>query len=339
MTLDNVRNTSEDYCLRNTDLPEHFYIGHSNAAHVNKLIDTQCGNLELNNSQELYISKTEERRGQYEESHLTCAEAGETSSAESLLSSSYGKPEVRWQEVDEELDSSGESDDTVIDAGWRLKSTTTEKLVHCEEGWVEIGGAQQKQELECDLLEGVGAIEHEISVTQGNARLHIPNECNKTEDISATSNSETGLTKNVLDSPNSEGFVFLAETSVVDQFTGVTNQGKIDSLENQIQENLTIEALRALAVIGEDPESESRESSPEILYPIAQSGSAEALKTAVLQTYHTLPQDSPVNTATRKGKEVSMYPALLTNQMAWHFAPGMNHRSLICIIHAQSTDA
>eukprot|EP00079_Xenopus_tropicalis_P019390 XP_012808990.1 PREDICTED: reticulon-3 isoform X1 [Xenopus tropicalis] len=302
MTLDNALHTSEDICMRNTNVPD---ITHTSATHVSKPIDTQCGTLDLDDSHELYRSRTEEEsnRGLCEESHLTCADTGETSSADILLSSSYGK---RWQEVDEELDSSGESDDTVIDAGWRLKSTAAEKLENCEEGWVEIGGAQQKQELECDLLEGVGAMENEIAATQGNARPHIPNEWNKTEDISATTNPKTGLAKNALDSPNSEDFVFLAETSVINRFTEGTNQGKTDSLENQIQENLTIEALRALAVIGEDPESESRESSPEILYPIAQSGSAEALKMEVLQTYHKLPQvtDSPVDIATLKVQDL-----------------------------------
>ncbi|XP_075182788.1 reticulon-3 isoform X2 [Anomaloglossus baeobatrachus] len=156
------------------------------------------------------------------------------------------KTDLRWPDIEEDMDSSGESDDTVIDAGWRVKSSATYQREHAEDGWVELGDAQHGNEPKREDF-----TKSETAITSSKT---LP----LTDSVPEKLSSAISKTP---DSPHSEGFVDLAETCVNDP----RQQSK--SIEDEVQESLTIEALKALAAGVQDWNSESRESSPEIPSP------------------------------------------------------------------------
>ncbi|XP_044125363.1 reticulon-1-like [Bufo gargarizans] len=162
------------------------------------------------------------------------------------------KTDLRWPDAEEDLDSSGESDDTVIDAGWRVKSSVTNQKEHAEDGWVELSDTHQGNE------PGRG------NLTMSKNAIINSNTLPLTDRVSEKPGHAISKTP---DSPLSEGFVDLAETCVKEPHTGSMFYSESESLEDKVQENLTIEALKALASGVQDWNSESRESSPEILSP------------------------------------------------------------------------
>ncbi|XP_073514658.1 reticulon-3 isoform X1 [Phyllobates terribilis] len=159
------------------------------------------------------------------------------------------KTDLRWPDVEEDLDSSGESDDTVIDAGWRVKASVADQREHAEDGWVELGDAQHGNEPRREDLKSETAITNSKTLPLTNS----------------VSEKLSGTISKTPDSPHSESFVDLAETSINDPHTGTTHQS--EPIEDEVQESLTIEALKALAAGVQDWNSESRESSPEIPSP------------------------------------------------------------------------
>ncbi|XP_073410641.1 reticulon-3 isoform X1 [Dendrobates tinctorius] len=165
---------------------------------------------------------------------------------------SYGsKTDLRWPDVEEDLDSSGESDDTVIDAGWRVKASVTDQREHAEDGWVELGEAQH----------GSGLRREDFTKSE----TVITN--SKTLSLTSSVSEKLSCTiSKTPDSPHSEGFVDLAETCINDPHTGTTTH-QSEPIEDKVQESLTIEALKALAAGEQDWNLESHESSPEILSP------------------------------------------------------------------------
>lgn len=183
------------------------------------------------------------------------------------------KTDLRWPDAEEDLDSSGESDDTVIDAGWRVKASLTDQREHAEDGWVELPDTHQGNEPRREDIKSENAII--ISKT-------LPLAASVSEKL-------IGAISKTPDSPHSEGFVDLAETCVKDPHAGTTHYS--ESLEDKVQESLTIEALKALAAGVQDWNSESRESSPEILSPQERPDQAE------------LPLETTIGITTLKGKE------------------------------------
>ncbi|KAG8564182.1 hypothetical protein GDO81_016358 [Engystomops pustulosus] len=162
------------------------------------------------------------------------------------------KTDLRWPDVEEDLDSSGESDDTVIDAGWRVKASMADQRGHAEEGWVELRDAHQRNELgKEDKTKTESVIIHSKTLPSSDG-------ISDKLDISVSKTP---------DSPHSEGFVDLAETCVGDTHTETIYYSESESSEDKVQESLTIEALKALAAGVPDWSAESRESSPEILSP------------------------------------------------------------------------
>ncbi|KAM4721733.1 uncharacterized protein WCC33_008014 [Rhinophrynus dorsalis] len=246
-----------------------------------------------------------------------CAEAGDSALKRKEESSYDAKSEIRWADADEEVDSSGESDDTVIDAGWRLKSIAAERLQHTEDGWVDVRELHQEDELECERSER-GELSKLENVSSASSVW--PNEYSTTESTLSADNTKNDSFRAALktsDSSHSDGFVDLGE-SVTQPFRLATRGPETQSLEDKMQENLTIEALRTLADLGQEWDSESRESSPEILYLVTQPGSSEALMaTGWLGQDEFIPNtESSLETSNFKGKEVSMSKStFLTNGM------------------------
>ncbi|XP_077143777.1 reticulon-3 isoform X1 [Ranitomeya variabilis] len=177
----------------------------------------------------------------------TCEDLGTVKNEDGSYDS---KTDLRWPDVEEDLDSSGESDDTVIDAGWRVKASVTDQREHAEDGWVELGEAQHGNGLRREDLtksENVIINSKTLSLT------------------SSVSEKPSSAISKTPDSPHSEGFVDLAETCFNDPHSGTAHQS--EPIEDKVQESLTIEALKALAAGEQDWNLESRESSPEILSP------------------------------------------------------------------------
>ncbi|XP_069821692.1 reticulon-3 isoform X1 [Dendropsophus ebraccatus] len=162
------------------------------------------------------------------------------------------KTDLRWPDAEEDMDSSGESDDTVIDAGWRVKASLADQREHAEDGWVELGDAHKGSEPRQE------AITRSENVTNNSKALPLGDSV--PEKFSSTISKTP-------DSPHSEGFVDLAETCVSDPHTEATRSSESESSEDKVQESLTIEALKALAAGVQEWNSESRESSPEVLSP------------------------------------------------------------------------
>ncbi|XP_053575921.1 reticulon-3 [Bombina bombina] len=174
--------------------------------------------------------------------------------------------EIRWPDADDEIDSSGESDDTVIDAGWRFKSSAVERANQSENGWAELNETQNnKKSVVISETEGDDTPEYE----NPDARTLCPEENLK---IQASCLARAAL--HSPGSPQSEGFVDLGESGNIQQYV-VTGHLEAEFLEDRRQENLTIEALKALADAGHEWDSESRESSPEILCASLHSGCLE----------------------------------------------------------------
>ncbi|XP_063800967.1 reticulon-3 isoform X2 [Pseudophryne corroboree] len=201
-----------------------------------------------------------------------CGESAEFRSTKSEDHSYDSRSDLRWPDADEDQDSSGESDDTVIDAGWRFKGSETDRREQTEDGWVEIGDTQQGNERE-----------RQYPAKEENPDIHSDPlwsaQYSKTQNLLLTGSGTDKLNRaasHIPDSPHSEGFVDLAETHDTDSHRGAVLQS--ESLEDQVQENLTIEALRALAAGVQDWNSESLESSPEILCP--QYGNFQGIKSA-----------------------------------------------------------
>ncbi|XP_040184995.1 reticulon-3-like [Rana temporaria] len=232
--------------------------------------------------------------GQSLETPDVCGEAKDHSSAKREEPSYDFKSELRWADADDDMDSSGESDDTVIDAGWRVKSSELEQREHGEDGWVELHNAQQKNETKKENTVMV----HE-ALANNSERLWSSqySETQTTPLVDATDNLNKSASKTP-ESPHSEGFVDLADTYGTDPKTGVICYSESESLEDKVEENLTIEALRALADGTQDWNSESQESSPELLCP--QFGSFEGLKTTEFQVSTDSFQDSSVDILTCK---------------------------------------
>ncbi|KAM8938723.1 uncharacterized protein RCH25_052327 [Pelodytes ibericus] len=182
---------------------------------------------------------------------------GDPSSVKAVEPSYETKCEIRWPDADEEADSSGESDDTVIDAGWRFRNTEAERNERREDGWVELSEARRQDT--SGLCGGITKFEvpvnnASIQEDSSNAALRIP------------------------DSPHSESFVDLAESCIAPPSVATAaSHPQSESSDDQVQETLTIEALRALAAGSQEWDSESRESSPEILCPLPQLGITEGL--------------------------------------------------------------
>ncbi|KAM9302166.1 reticulon-3 [Gastrophryne carolinensis] len=185
---------------------------------------------------------------------------------------------LRWAEADEDMDSSGESDDTVIDAGWRVRSSEYEQRERGEDGWVELRNAQQKNDTEKKDLTIHKTLSDHFQA-QPSTRYN--------------DEQSNGSTTKTPESPHGEGFVDLSETCC-----GAVHISEPETLENQVQENLTIEALRALAEGTQDWNSESPESSPEIL--CSQLGSFEVLKMTDIQDQSESSQDSKISMLTFK---------------------------------------
>ncbi|CAI9557742.1 unnamed protein product [Staurois parvus] len=219
--------------------------------------------LELMYEKVLPKSSVDERYlGQSLETQDVCGEAKDHSSAKREEHSYDLKSEVRWPDADDDMDSSGESDDTVIDAGWRVKGSELEQKEHSEDGWIELHNAQQKNETKKEDV-----TVHETLAN--NSELPWSSQYSETQTtllVDATDRLNKSASKTP-ESPHSEGFVDLAETYGTDHNTGVICYSESESLEDQVEENLTIEALRALADGTQDWNSESQESSPEILCP------------------------------------------------------------------------
>lgn len=206
------------------------------------------------------------------------------------------KSEIRWQDADDDMDSSGESDDTVIDAGWRVKSSELEQREHSEDGWVELHNAQPNIETK-DNVTAHEAPTHR-SEPLWSSQYSEPQTTFLTHTVTENVNRTTTKTP---ESPHAEGFVDLAETYGIDPNSGVISYSESEALEDQVEENLTIEALRALADGTQEWNSESQESSPEILCP--QFGSFERLKATDVQAPAESFQDSSIDILTFKGKE------------------------------------
>ncbi|XP_075693325.1 reticulon-3 isoform X2 [Rhinoderma darwinii] len=219
-----------------THRPEHFECGHMDTIEA-KSSDHQI--------EFLYegiegICKASKNEGCVEQNFVTCEDLG---SVKNERSSYDSKTDLRWPDAEEDLDSSGESDDTVIDAGWRVKASLADQR---EDGWVELCDAHQGNEPR-------GEDKPENAIRNSKA---LP----LTEKLHSAISKTPG-------SPHSEGFVDLEETCVYDHHTGTTRSSESESLEDKVQESLTIEALKALAAGVQDRKSESLESSPEILSP------------------------------------------------------------------------
>ncbi|XP_066438856.1 reticulon-3 isoform X1 [Eleutherodactylus coqui] len=192
------------------------------------------------------------------------------------------KADLRWPDAEEDLDSSGESDDTVIDAGWRVKASVADPKDHAEDGWVELSDTRQENEPRSEAIKSDNAINSNTLPLTSSASEKLSSTISKTPD-----------------SPHNEGFVDLVETCVNDTHTGTTYYSESESLEDKVQESLTIEALKALAAGVQDWNSESRESSPEILSP--QCTHLLELKERLNQA--ELHLESAVAITTLKGKE------------------------------------
>ncbi|KAM5138759.1 uncharacterized protein ACMZJ9_017267 [Mantella aurantiaca] len=247
------------------------------------------------NMQAFPKSSVEERYlGQSLENQVVCGDSKDHSSTKREEHSYDLKAELRWPDADDDMDSSGESDDTVIDAGWRVKSSEQEPREHNEEGWVELRNAQQKNET---MKENV-TVHEALANNSELLRSSQYSEPQATFLVDATDNLNRSKTP---ESPHSEGFVDLAETYGTDPNAGVICYSESESLEDQVEENLTIEALRALADGTQDWNSESQESSPEILCP--KFGSFEGIKTTDFQAPKESFQESAVDILTFKGKE------------------------------------
>lgn len=256
------------------------------------------GSPEFTHEKVLPKSTVDERYlGQSLETPDVCGEAKDYSYPKREEPTYDLKSELRWPDADDDMDSSGESDDTVIDAGWRVKSSELEQREHGEDGWVELHNAQQKNETKKENTVTV----HE-ALANNSERLWSSqySETQTTPLVDATENLNKSASKTP-ESPHSEGFVDLAETYGTDPKTGVICYSESESLEDKVEENLTIEALRALADGTQDWNSESQESSPELLCP--QFGSFEGLKTTEFQVSTDSFQDSSVDILTCKGKE------------------------------------
>ncbi|XP_056382956.1 reticulon-3-like isoform X2 [Hyla sarda] len=177
----------------------------------------------------------------------TCIDIGSVKSGESSYDT---KTDLRWPDAEEDLDSSGESDDTVIDAGWRVKASLADQREHAKDGWVEL----------CDAHQGSDPRREDITKSEN------ATDNSKTLPLSdSVPEKFSSAISKTPDSPYSEGFVDLAETCVNDPQS--THSSESESSEDKVQESLTIEALKALAAGVQDWNSESRESSPEILSP------------------------------------------------------------------------
>ncbi|XP_075137578.1 reticulon-3 isoform X1 [Leptodactylus fuscus] len=207
-----------------------------------------------------------------------CVDLGSVKNEESSYES---KADLRWPDAEEDLDSSGESDDTVIDAGWRVKTTVTDQREHAEDGWVELSDTRQGNEASREDSKSESAI-------VGSKTLPLNDRVSEKLDRAISKTP---------DSPHSEGFVDLVETGVTDPPTGATYSS--ESLEDKVQESLTIEALKALAAGVQDWNSESRDSSPEILSP--QGTNFEELKERPSPAERDL--QSTAGIASVKGKE------------------------------------
>uniref|UniRef100_A0A8C5R2J6 Reticulon n=2 Tax=Leptobrachium leishanense TaxID=445787 RepID=A0A8C5R2J6_9ANUR len=184
------------------------------------------------------------------------------------------KCEIHWPDVDEEVDSSGESDDTVIDAGWRSKNFPSEKREqHIADGWVELSDSQKAEKSgnlpdrikSCKEGEDPSHVESHHAKMQSAGRLHgFPEESSKPP-------------FQVPDLVHSEGFVDLAESCMSDPTGASAPALQAELLDDKVQETLTIEALRSLAAGEQDWDSESRESSPEMLCPLRLLSNTERL--------------------------------------------------------------
>ncbi|XP_068116190.1 reticulon-3 isoform X2 [Hyperolius riggenbachi] len=214
------------------------------------------------------LPSIEGRPSQGQEAQDICEEIEEQSSAKNEDHSYDFKSDLHWPDGDEDMDSSGESDDTVIDAGWRVKNSELEHREHSENGWVELRNKQQNET-------GESLIKHEVLANNAERESAAREDQTQTVLVDPLDNLSRSVSKTP-DSPHSEGFVDLAETYVTVPPTGPVYYSESESLEDQVQENLTLEALRALADGTQDWNSESQESSPEILCP--QFGNLERFK-------------------------------------------------------------
>ncbi|XP_075043822.1 reticulon-3 [Mixophyes fleayi] len=224
----------------------------------------------------------------------TCEETSELNSAKIEDHSYDSKSDLRWPDADEDLDSSGESDDTVIDAGWRFRGSETDRRENTEDGWVELNDTQQGNEPE---REDIAKLDN----SDNHSEPLWSAQFSKTQTLLLTDSVTDKLNRaasKMPDSPHSEGFVDLVETYVTDSHTGAVHYLPSESLEDQVQENLTIEALRALAAGVQDGNSESQESSPEILCP--QFGDFQGLKSADRPGQAGSHQDSTIDILTFK---------------------------------------
>lgn len=210
------------------------------------------------------------------------------------------KSELRWPDAEDDLDSSGESDDTVIDAGWRVKSSELDQREHNEDGWVDLHNAQHRDETKKENVT--------VPEAFANSELLGPSQYSEPQ---TTFIPEDNLNRALSKTPEShhrEGFVDLAETYSNDPNTGLMSYSESESLEDHVEEHLTIEALRALADGTQDWNSESQESSPEVLCP--QFGSIAVLNTDFQAPTESF-QDSTVGIMTFKGKEDFLFVAPL----------------------------
>ncbi|MEE6525089.1 hypothetical protein FKM82_024896 [Ascaphus truei] len=249
--------------------------------------------------------------GQAAGSQAMTVEWGEGASSRSLERPYEAKAETRWPEADEEMDSSGESDDTVIDAGWRVKSSATERVQHTEESWGELGETQREEESGVPKRASEGACENPPVINESSSKAMV---------------LTTG-------SPHCESFVDLAESCITEPFV----RPDAASLEDKVQEYLTIEALRALADGTQAWDTESRESSPEVLNPLPQYGSSECITLSGWPNQEEILKDtdSTDETQTLKGKRGSIINSPLMK--SWHdpLIVVMHHWQILGMTHAR----
>ncbi|XP_072277549.1 reticulon-3 isoform X1 [Pyxicephalus adspersus] len=238
------------------------------------------------------LPKSLNERGRLETQYL-CDDAKDHSSAKKEEYLYDLKSDIHWPDADDDMDSSGESDDTVIDAGWRVKTSELEQREHSEDGWVELHKTQQKNEPETENITVHEALSNKSEPLWSSQYI----ETQPSFPVDVTDNLNRSAS-NIPESPHSEGFVDLAETYGTDPNAGMVCYTESESLEDQVEENLTIEALRALADGTQDCNSESQESSPEVLCP--QYGSFEGLTTSSCNTSAESFQDSAVDILTFK---------------------------------------